>query len=124
MSEIGVQIGKAGGEITGGAGDIFSKAWKEEGVGGHLELFGEQMSKTISALESLPEKVRATEAGFGGEIDRTTRQLAETTMNLTGSLDRTAMVGWTVPHSATRFLQFLQSSSPFEGIRYSYWHRH
>jgi hypothetical protein len=96
LSEIGVQIGKAGGEITGGAGDIFSKAWKE-GVGGHLELFGEQMSKTISALESLPEKVRATEAGFGGEIDRTTRQLAETTMSLTGSLDRTqAMMAATV----------------------------
>lgn len=88
LSEIGIQIGKAGGEITGGAGDIFSKAWKE-GVGGHLELFGEQMSKTIAALESLPGKVRATETGFGGEIDRTTRQLAETTMNLTGSLERT-----------------------------------
>jgi hypothetical protein len=78
---IGRQIGKAGGEIATGAGDVFSQVWKT-GMESHMSAFGDQMARTISALESLPEKVRQTETGLGSEIEKATTRLTETLATL------------------------------------------
>lgn len=88
LNEIGAQIGRAGGELVGGANDAFSQAW-DKGVGQHLDKFGDQMDKAIGALGSLPDRVQATETVFGSEIERTTRQLSETTQGLTESIGQT-----------------------------------
>lgn len=88
LHEISSQIGRTGSDIVGDAGDSFARAW-ESGVGVHLEQFGGQMDKVVAALGDLPDKMRSTEEGFGIEIDRTTRQLSDTTKNLTESLQQT-----------------------------------
>jgi antitoxin component HigA of HigAB toxin-antitoxin module len=89
---IGRQIGKAGGEIATGAGDVFSQVWKT-GIETHMNAFGEQMATTISALQSLPEKVRQTEAGLGGEIGNAATRLTEAVARLSSNFEtqQTAM---------------------------------
>jgi hypothetical protein len=84
---IGSQIGQAGGALADGAGDVFSRVW-QEGVGSHMAMFGEQMAKTIASLESLPDKVRQTETGLGGEIGRAAEKLAETASRLSATFDQ------------------------------------
>lgn len=88
LSEIGQQIGAAGNQITGGAGDIFSKVW-QEGIGSHLGQFGDQMNKVINALDGLPEKVKATESSMGTEIGKAAKEFSETTARLTSSIEAT-----------------------------------
>jgi len=86
LHRIGDQIKQAGGNIADGAGDVFSKVW-QDGIGKHMGLFGAQMEKTIAALESLPEKVKQTETGLGGEIGRVTEKLNETAMRLSATFE-------------------------------------
>jgi ABC-type transporter Mla subunit MlaD len=86
LHRIGDQIKQAGGNIADGAGDVFSKVW-QDGIGKHMGLFGTQMEKTIAALESLPEKVKQTETGLGGEIGRVTERLNETAMRLSATFE-------------------------------------
>jgi hypothetical protein len=84
---IGSQIGKAGGALADGAGDVFSRVW-QDGIGNHMVMFGEQMTRTIASLESLPEKVRQTETGLGGEIGRAAAKLSETATRLSATFDQ------------------------------------
>lgn len=86
LSEIGQQIGMAGNQITGGAGDIFSKVW-QEGIGSHLNQFGDQMDKVINALDGLPEKVRTAESGMGAEIGKASKEFSETTLRIATSIE-------------------------------------
>lgn len=86
LSEIGQQIGMAGNQITGGAGDIFSKVW-QEGIGSHLNQFGDQMSKVIAALDGLPEKVRSAESGMGSEIGKASKEFSDATLRVVSSIE-------------------------------------
>jgi len=94
LLSIGRQIGKAGGDIATGAGDVFSQVWKT-GIETHMNAFGEQMGKMISALQGLPEAVRQTETSLGSEIGAATKLLTET-MGLLGAnfaTQQTTMMG-------------------------------
>ncbi len=84
---IGTQISQAGGSLANGAGDVFSRVW-QDGIGNHMALFGEQMAKTIASLESLPDKVRQTETGLGGEIGRAAERLSETATRLSDTFEQ------------------------------------
>lgn len=87
MSAIAAQIGRTGGDLAHGAGDVFNKVFSE-GFGKQMNQFGEMMDRTIGALEGLPAKVRQTESGLGGEIGRAAEQLAETALRMNASMDR------------------------------------
>ena len=87
MSAIAAQIGRTGGDLAHGAGDVFNRVFSE-GFGKQMNQFGEMMDRTIGALEGLPAKVRQTETGLGGEIGRAAEQLAETALRMNSSMDR------------------------------------
>ncbi len=91
MSAIAAQIGKTGGDLAHGAGDVFNRVFSE-GFGGRMTEFGEMMDRTIGALEGLPAKVKQTESGLGGEIGRAAEQLAETALRMNASMDRQQQV--------------------------------
>jgi methyl-accepting chemotaxis protein len=91
MSTIAAQIGRTGGDLAHGAGDAFNRVFSE-GFGGQMSKFGEMMDRTIGALEGLPEKVRQTENGLGGEIGKAAERLAETALRMNSSMDRQQQV--------------------------------
>jgi len=84
---IGHQIGQAGGALAHGAGDVFTRVW-QDGVGSHIARFGEQMAKTIAALEALPNKVQQTETNLGAEIERAATHLSETATRLSATFEQ------------------------------------
>jgi chromosome segregation ATPase len=58
--------------------DRFSQAASEiqlisasgDSIGAHISAFGAQMTQSLAAFDALPEKIKATEGGFGAEIGK------------------------------------------------------
>ena len=87
LSAMSAQIGRTNSTLVEGAGEMFGTVWKD-GIGLHIEAFGDQMTKALSALEILPEKVRATESGFGAEINRTAEKLADSALRMSAAFEQ------------------------------------
>ena len=50
--------------------------------------FGTQMSRSLASFDALPEKIRATESGFGGEIARSATQLTDAALRMSAAFER------------------------------------
>ena len=57
-------------------------------IAAHIAAFGTQMTQSLAAFDALPEKIRATESGFGGEIARTAGQLTEAALRMSAGFER------------------------------------
>ena len=47
-----------------------------------------QMTESLAAFDTLPEKIRATEIGFGGEITRTASELTQAALRMSAGFER------------------------------------
>jgi len=59
-----------------------------DAIAGHIASFGTQMTESLAAFDTLPEKIRATESGFGGEITRTASELTQAALRMSAGFER------------------------------------
>ncbi len=59
-----------------------------DGIAGHIAAFGAQMSHSLAAFDSLPDKIKATESGFGDEIGRSASALTEAAQKMSAGFER------------------------------------
>jgi ABC-type transporter Mla subunit MlaD len=70
------------------AGQIQQISASGDAIAAHIAGFGTQMTHSLAAFDALPEKIRATESGFGGEIGRTAGQLTDAALRMSASFER------------------------------------
>ena len=70
------------------AGQIQMISASGDVIAAHIAGFGTQMTQSLAAFDALPEKIRATESGFGGEIGRTAGQLTDAALRMSASFER------------------------------------
>ena len=59
-----------------------------DAIAAHIADFGTQMTQSLAAFDALPEKIRATETGFGGEIGRSASELTEAALRMGAGFER------------------------------------
>ncbi len=59
-----------------------------DAIAAHIAGFGAQMTQSLAAFDALPEKIRATETGFGGEIGRSAGELTEAALRMGVGFER------------------------------------
>ena len=59
-----------------------------DAIAGHIAAFGTQMTELLAAFDTLPEKIRATETGFGGEITRTASESTQAALRMSAGFER------------------------------------
>jgi hypothetical protein len=57
-------------------------------IAGHIASFGTQMTHSLAAFDALPEKIRATESGFGDEIGRSAAALTDAAHRMSLGFER------------------------------------
>ncbi len=70
------------------AGEIHRISASGDSIGAHIAAFGAQMSQSLAAFDALPEKINATETGFGGEIGKSAAQLTDAAMRMSAAFER------------------------------------
>ncbi|MGO9390679.1 hypothetical protein [Rhodoblastus sp.] len=70
------------------AGQIHQISASGDSIGAHIAAFGTQMSDSLAAFDALPEKIKATESGFGGEIGRSASQLTDAASRMSAAFER------------------------------------
>ncbi len=59
-----------------------------DAIAAHIAAFGAQMNQSLAAFDALPEKIRAVESGFGGEIGRSTQDLTVAALRMSEGFER------------------------------------
>jgi hypothetical protein len=70
------------------AGEIHRISASGDAIGAHISAFGAQMTQSLAAFDALPEKIKATEGGFGEEIGKSAAQLTQAASRMSTAFER------------------------------------
>ncbi|MCI4678722.1 hypothetical protein K9U33_08670 [Rhodoblastus acidophilus] len=74
--------------LTEAAARIEQISSSGDAIAGHIAAFGAQMTGALTAFDALPDKIKATEGGFGDEIGRSAAALGEAAKRMSAGFEQ------------------------------------